>query len=144
MGVSLARLTTSKTGSRLVPLGEAARNLLDQLSKTRSSEWVFPGTAREGHMSEGALYGFWCGVRDETGTAADARLHDLRHSHASHAIMNGESLHMTGCLLGHRRAATTNRYAHLDHATLSDAAERIAGQIKQKLSTVRLQMAITL
>ena len=88
--------------------GAAARNLLDRLSKTRSSEWVFPGTAREGHMSEGALYWFWCGVRDEADIVADARLHDLRHSHASHAIMNGESLHMAGRLLGHRRAAPTN------------------------------------
>ena len=59
-------------------------------------------------MSEGALYWFWRGVRDEAGIAEDARLHDLRHSHASHAIMNGESLHMAGRLLGHRRASTTN------------------------------------
>ena len=89
--------------ARQAPLGEAARDLLDRLSKTRSGEWVFPGTASEGHMSEGALYLFWCGVRDQAGIAADARLHDLRHSHASHAIMNGESLHMAGRLLGHRR-----------------------------------------
>ena len=93
---------------------------------------MFPGTAREGLMSEGALYWFWCGVRDEAGLVQDARLHDLRHSHASHAIMNGESLHMAGRLLGHRRAATTNRYAHLDDATLSEAAERVAIVIKRK------------
>ena len=29
--------------------------------------------------------------------------------------MNGESLHMVGRLLDHRRASTTNRYAHLDN-----------------------------
>ena len=128
-------LHQSKTGPRQVPLGEAARNLLNRLSKTRSGNWVFPGTAREGHLSEGALYWFWCGVRDEAGIVADARLHDLRHSHASHAIMNGESLHMAGRLLGHRRAATTNRYAHLDDATLSEAAERVALAIALKLCT---------
>ncbi len=64
---------------------------------------------------------------------ADARLHDLRHSHASHAIMNGESLHVTGRLLGHRRATTTNCYAHLDDDTLSGAAERVAMAIDQKI-----------
>ena len=119
-------LAESKTGPRDVLLGKAARELLDHLSKMRSGEWVFPGKASEKHMSEGALYWFWCWVRDETGIVADTRLHDLRHSHASHAIMNGESLHMAGRLLGHRGAATTNRYAHLDDGTLSEAAERVA------------------
>ena len=132
-------LHESKTGPRQVLLGEAARELLDRVSKTRSGEWVFPGTAREAHMSKGALYLFWCGVRDEAGIAADARLHDLRHSHASHAIMNGESLHMAGRLLGHRRAATTNRYAHLDDATLREAAERVAGEIARRLGAIQLK-----
>ena len=79
---------------------------------------MIPGTAPAGHVGKGQLYWFWCGVRDEAGIVADARLHDLRHSYASHAIINGESQHMAGRLLGHRRAATTNRYAHLDDATL--------------------------
>ena len=126
-------LHEAKTGPRQVSLGEAARALLDRLSKTRSGEWVFPGAARGGHMSAGVLYWFWRRVRDEAGIIADARLHDLRHSHASHAIMKGESLHMAGRLLGHRRAATTNRYAHLDDATLQDAAERVAMAIGRKL-----------
>ena len=131
-------LRESKTGPRQVLLGGAARDLLNRLSKMRSGEWVFPGATPGRPLSEMELYLFWRRVRDEAGIVVDARLHDLRHSHASHAIMNGESLHMAGRLLGHRRAATTNRYAHLDDATLSDTAERIAGAIKQKLSTVRL------
>ena len=51
-------LPDSKTGPRQVPLGKAARQLLDHLSKTVSGEWVFPGSAPEGHMSEGVLYWF--------------------------------------------------------------------------------------
>ena len=126
-------LHESKTGPRQVPLGKAAQQVLDRMSKTRSGEWVFPGALPGCPLSEQALYDFWRRVRDEAGIVADARLHDLRHSHASHAIMNGESLHMVGRLLGHRRATTTNRYAHLDDATLSDAAERVAVEIEQKL-----------
>ena len=64
----------------------------------------------------------------------DARLHDLRYAHASHAVMNGESLHVAGRLLGHRRASTTNRYVHLDDATLGQAAERVAAAIERKMS----------
>ena len=82
-----------------------------------------------------ALRYLWNLVRDRAGITADARLHDLRHTHASHAIMNGESLHVTGRLLGHRRPSTTNRYAHLDGATLSQAAERVAGAIARKLNS---------
>ena len=67
---------------------------------------------------------------------ADARIHDLRHAHASHAVMNGESLYIAGRLLGHRRASTTNRYVHLDDATLGQAAERVAVAIARKLLTV--------
>ena len=47
--------------------------------------------------------------------------------------MNGESLHVAGRLLGHRRAITTNRYVYLGDATLSHAAERVAVAIKSKL-----------
>ena len=84
-------------------------------------------------MSAGALFWFLRGLRDEAGIVADARLHDLKHSHASHAITNGESLHMTGRLLGHRRAATTNRCPHLDDWALSEVAEGLVDTVRRKL-----------
>ena len=56
---------------------------------------------------------------------------------ASHAVMNGESLHVAGRLLGHRRASTTNRYVHLDDVTLSQAAERVTVAIHEKLLDMR-------
>lgn len=61
--------------------------------------------------------------------------HDLRHSHVSHAVMSGESLHVAGHPLGDRRGGTTNRYVHLDNATLSQVAERVAAEIEQKVRT---------
>ncbi len=84
-------------------------------------------------MSTNDLWRFWITTRDAAEIVADARLHDLRHAHASHAVMNGESLHVAGRLLGHRRASTTNRYVHLDDATLSLAAERVALAVEQRL-----------
>ena len=82
--------------------------------------------------------------RDQTGIVAAARLHDLRHSHASHAIMNGESLHVTGRLLGHQRPSTTNRYAHLADATLSQAGECVALAVNRKLINNDQQESIVL
>ena len=45
------------------------------------------------------------------------RLHDLRHTAASHAVMLGETLPLVGKLLGHRRHETTAGYAHLEDGT---------------------------
>jgi len=115
-------------------LGEAARELLNGLAETASGEWVLPGKDGGGPLAEHVLNWFWKRTREAARIVANARLHDLRHSHASHAVMNGESLHVAGRLLGNRRASTTNRYVHLDDATLSQAAERVALMIKLKLN----------
>ena len=126
-------LIDAKTGPRHVLLGEAARELLQGLVVSASGEWVFPGRGEDEPVNKNDLWSFWIKMRDAAGIVADARLHDLRHAHASHAVMNGESLHVAGRLLGHRRASTTNRYVHLDDATLSQAAERVTMAIRHKL-----------
>ena len=53
------------------------------------------------------------------------RLHDLRHTAASLAVMSGEGLSQVGKLLGHRRHRTTANYAHLADAHLVEAAEKV-------------------
>ena len=126
-------LTDSKTGPRHVLLGETARELLGSLAGKAPGEWVFPGNGADEPLNKNDLWRFWITTWDAAGIVEDARLHDLRHAHASHAVMNGESLHIAGRLLGHRRASTTNRYVHLDDATLSQAAERVALSIHRKL-----------
>ena len=80
-----------------------------------------------------ALYSFWSNASDAAGGVADSQLHDMRPAHASHVVMNCESLHFAGHLLVHRRASTTNRYIHLDDATLNAAVERVATAVDQKL-----------
>jgi site-specific recombinase XerD len=52
------------------------------------------------------------------------RIHDLRHSYASHLVSNGVSLQIVGKLLGHTQASTTMRYAHLQNETLRAATNR--------------------
>ena len=64
-----------------------------------------PGDDGDGSLSKNDLYKFWITVRDAAGIVADARLHDLRHTHVSHAVMNSENLNVAGRLLGHRRAS---------------------------------------
>jgi site-specific recombinase XerD len=58
------------------------------------------------------------------------RIHDPRHTFASHLVSSGESLHIVGKLLGHTLPQTTARYAHLADRALRDAANRFATDLK--------------
>ena len=114
-------LRDSKTGPRTVWLCEAAREVLERLP--RSSGSIFPVERRVApHMW---LDRFWLEVRAEAGLA-DVRLHDLRHSYASMALLNGESVRTLGRLLGHEHATTTLKYAHLSDASVREAVDALA------------------
>ena len=70
-------------------------------------------------------------MRIEAGLT-DVRLHDLRHTFASHAAMTAETLPMIGKLLGHATVKSTARYAHLDDAHLSEAVNEL-GEIIERM-----------
>jgi integrase len=57
------------------------------------------------------------------------RIHDLRHSFASVGTGASLGLPIIGKLLGHKNAATTARYSHLDADPARHAADIIGGQI---------------
>ncbi|WP_183982403.1 tyrosine-type recombinase/integrase [Sphingomonas jinjuensis] len=70
----------------------------------------------------GALDGFWRAIRTDAALPG-VRLHDLRHSFASFAARRSETLPMIGKLLGHAKAESTSRYAHLDDGSALHACE---------------------
>jgi integrase len=55
--------------------------------------------------------------------------HDLRHTFASYAAMNGATLPELAALLGHKTLAMVQRYAHLSPAHTAKIAERVAAQM---------------
>ena len=112
-------LPDSKTGPRTVWLSQPARDILDRLP--RSGRMVFPVTGRRAPW----LQSFWSEVRSEA-DLDDVRLHDLRHSYASIALMSGESVRTLGRLLGHEQASTTLKYAHLSEASVREAVDALA------------------
>ena len=115
-------LRDSKSGPRTVWLSSPARTVLERLPHTQ--RWVFP-SARP-HKPPGAwtFEAFWREVRAEAGLH-DVRLHDARHTYASIAIMHGETVPMTGRLLGHSAPETTLKYAHLSDASVRHAADAL-------------------
>ena len=66
----------------------------------------------------------WYRTRREAGIQ-DVRLRDLRHTHASHAVMNGVPVPVVSRLLGHTNVRMTLRYAHLGDREIVAAAERV-------------------
>lgn len=120
------KLADSKTGARTVWLGEEARSVIDRFPRGKSDNLVFQSRKTGGRVD---LTGFWKRVRQEAGLGA-ARLHDLRHSFASRAAAMSETLPMIGKLLGHSSIQSTARYAHLNDADVSAAAQRIGNLIE--------------
>ena len=78
----------------------------------------------------------WDRVRHEAGIE-DVRLHDLRHTVASHAAMNGVPVPVVSRLLGHSDPRTTLRYAHLGDREIEDAAERVGQSIADIMAGCR-------
>ena len=74
----------------------------------------------------------WYSVRKEAGIE-DVRLHDLRHTFASHAVLQGIPLPVVSRLLGHKQPSMTLRYAHVGNRETEAAAERIGAAIAQAL-----------
>ncbi|QJB70301.1 tyrosine-type recombinase/integrase [Parasphingorhabdus halotolerans] len=123
-------LTDSKTGPRTVWLGEEARILLAALPRHRNHPEVFwnPKT-RKPVKSIGK---FWEKVKQDA-SLSNVRLHDLRHSFASHAAARSETLPMIGQLLGHSHVTTTARYAHLDDGQVIEASQRIGDLLEEAI-----------
>ncbi len=121
-------LADSKTGPRTVPLGSRARAILERQSRGESP-FVFPSPLDPSRPR--ADLAFWYRIRREAGIA-DVRLHDLRHTMATHAVMNGVPVPVVSRLLGHSNVQMTMRYAHLADRDIEAAAER-TGQAMARL-----------
>ena len=117
-------LRDGKTGPRTVWLSTPARDILDKLP--RQARWIFPSPLACGPVSSMTLHDFWRRVREEAGIG-DVRLHDCRHTYASIAIMQGESVTTTGRLLGHNDPETTLKYTHLSDRSVREATDALAG-----------------
>jgi len=117
--------TTKQKRTEIIPLSEAALGLLRELRSGAPVEaiYVFPGNSLGKPMT--TIKTFWGQVRRDAGIN-DVRLHDLRHTFASHLVSSGQSLETIGRLLGHTQAQTTARYAHLQDDALRKATNLFA------------------
>ena len=123
-------LADAKTGPRRVFLNAPARAILERQPRS-ASEYVFPSPLDPGRPLSSNLR-LWYSVRREAGIE-DVRLHDLRHTFASHAVLQGVPLPVVSRLLGHKQPSMTLRYAHVSDRETEAAAERIGAAIARAL-----------
>ena len=121
------RLMTPKSGkSRVVPMTGDTVDALRRWRDRHEGEVVFPTT-------EGGIVSSPHCVNRALNRALDraglrrVRVHDLRHTFASHLVLKGCSLRVVQVLLGHHSVTTTKRYAHVVDEQLAAAVDVLDG-----------------
>ena len=124
----LVRVTGKGEKTRMVPVGEAALELLQRYlaearpvlaAKNPASPFVF--LSRNGRQLDRERV--WAVVKEaaaRAGIKKNIHPHTLRHSFASHLLANGADLRVIQEMLGHADIATTEIYTHVDAARLRE------------------------
>ena len=108
---------------KAIPLPHAAVDVLK--GRKRTGDFVFGSAEADEAMSVPRRA--WSRVLVQA-SVSDASFHVLRHTLASFAIADGASLYVVGKTLGHAKAESTQRYAHLRDDATAKASEGAAGR----------------
>ncbi len=122
-------LPDSKTGPKVIWLNTQAQDVLAGIERREDCELVFPNRTGKRPLNFDT---WWYSFRRRC-ALPDVRIHDLRHSFASTAIMDNVPLSTIGKLLGHKLVETTAKYAHLSDDVIGEAAERVSGSLAQAI-----------
>ena len=118
--VGVVRIVGKGNKERLVPLGDVAREKLDEYLKFtrqvilhgRVSDALFP-TARGAAMTRQAFWHLIKRYALKAGLRSELSPHTLRHAFATHLLNHGADLRVVQLLLGHADISTTQIYTHL-------------------------------
>ncbi|MEW5922780.1 MAG: tyrosine-type recombinase/integrase [Candidatus Zixiibacteriota bacterium] len=118
-----------KTGEREIPINQQLFDLLQNLKadndKTIQSNFVFPDRTT-GRQIKTRLRERLIKIAKEAGIDGLTKLHTLRHTFASHLVMNGVDLPTVKKLMGHFDIQTTMIYAHLAPDHLEKAVDSLS------------------
>src|SRR5207245_264932 len=116
------------TGRKPIVLSGGALAVLERIP--RVGDYVVSG--RDPDRARRDLKRPWEVIRT-CADLGDIRLHDLRHFFAATGAASNLGLPIIGKLLGHKRAETTSRYAHIAAGPLKIAADAIASKLAAKM-----------
>ncbi|MBD9652927.1 tyrosine-type recombinase/integrase [Ensifer sp. ENS09] len=124
----------TKVGFRPILIPDAGLEILRRMP--RIGEYVFPQDS-DPTRPKSDVKKQWRAVL-KFADIGHVRIHDLRHSFASVAILTGgSSLEIVGSLLGHKQAKTTKRYAHIGESPARRVLEASADLIGNALNRRR-------
>jgi integrase/recombinase XerD len=129
--VGVVRIVGKGNKERLVPLGDVARDKLDEYLKFtreeilrgRVSDALFP-TARGAAMTRQAFWHLIKRYALKAGLRSELSPHTLRHAFATHLLNHGADLRVVQLLLGHADISTTQIYTHLARERLKALHEQ--------------------
>ncbi len=111
---------TAKNGQnariRYVPMNKALVDLFAGMTKGERDEAVFGEDTNFRTKFKKAL---------KYADLPNVRVHDLRHTYASHLVMNGTPIYSVAQLLGHSTIEMSSRYSHLDMSHLHHAVNKL-------------------
>jgi integrase len=129
---------TKQKRTEHVPLSAPAVQLLASMKeKADGNPHLFPGDVAEQPLNE--IKWAWAKLCKQA-KIENVRIHDLRHTYASHLVSSGMSLPIVGRLLGHTQPQTTARYAHLADDPLRQATNRFASIVAAARSRQRAEV----
>ena len=126
-GVSVPK---TKSSIRTLFLPADIVELLRELKKTATCEWIFPSPVKDGEPRHPSAVTKRFRIMLERAHCKHVRFHDLRHTFATMALENGIDVKTLSAMIGHVSAETTlNIYSHVTDEMRVQAAVRIDREI---------------
>lgn len=112
---------------RLVPYGQSATIKLERyfqesrliLVDDDETEWLFPSVNGK-KLTRARIWGLISDAAKMAGLKKAVHPHTLRHSFATHLLLNGADLRIIQELLGHSDLKTTQNYTHIDDRKIKE------------------------
>lgn len=136
--------------TRYVPILDELLPILAEWMANHSSMWVFPNSVGKMRQPSDRIFQetFQRVLQDIDYEKAfrrgkirfDLTFHDLRHTFASHWVMDDGNLFKLQRMLGHQSIHVTDKYSHLSRAAYKDDLHRLSGIVPPQSSDCRLQI----
>ncbi len=120
----------TRTSIRTIILPPYMVELLAQMKKEKTCEWIFPSPVKEGEPRNPTALHHRFKLILKRASCKDIRFHDLRHTFATMALENGMNVKTLSGIIGHISAETTlNIYSHITDTMRLQASVKIDRKI---------------